>query len=315
VVDAEYRRAYERAASEPYGDDVWERLTAATVDARNGDDDALRHLGLALHRAAFCCPDATAAIYDTWTAAWLTQPRADLADFQTATAALCRPPAIPTGLWPALWQIVDAPADASLTERVAALGPLIDEARRGAFAQAQASYPGQAELAEEAPRRLVLADLEGHPQDSLGDLFHSLIVDNGFDLDVIDPDLVMGYHPQLDVTNAHILQQHEIWHLVAGYSTSPLHEIAISGFQLAQFGQLYSAMFLATIALKLSIDNPLHARGALHVTAEAFAHGRQTRPMMNIPWRDELGSSLESIRDRYGIATFESLIPDTQAPA
>ncbi len=37
----------------------------------------------------------------------------------------------------------------------------------------------------------------------------------------------------LNYLNARILQVHDLWHLVGGYQTTGLHEIAISAFHLA----------------------------------------------------------------------------------
>src|SRR5262249_59391240 len=134
---------------------------------------------------------------------------------------------------------------------------------------------------------------------TLGHAFHRLIVDNGFDIEVLDPDSVVGYHPVVDPTSRRILQTHEIWHLVAGYSTSALHEVAISGFQLAQFGHGYSRDFLATAFTITTIGTPVLAPVVLQVLLEGWRHGRQTRPLMLVDWEDAWNETSDGLRARH----------------
>src|SRR5262249_38702514 len=129
-----------------------------------------------------------------------------------------------------------------------------------------------------------------------------------------NPDHVTGYHPGIDGTNRRILQTHEVWHLVAGYSTSPLHETAISSFQLAQFGHNYSAIFLATTLTLMMFTAPIFLDPALQVMCEGWRHGRATRPLMLIDWFSLWQEPIDAIRSTYGITPFQSIVPDLLAP-
>ena len=102
---------------------------------------------------------------------------------------------------------------------------------------------------------------------------------------------------------------HDVWHLVAGYTTDSIHEVAISSFQLAQFGHNYSAMFLATAGQIAHRNNPAGFRAFFQVIAEAWQHGRTTPPMMAIDWEQQFDQPIDEIRDRFGIAPFESRLP------
>ena len=85
---------------------------------------------------------------------------------------------------------------------------------------------------------------------------------NGYDIEVIDADNVVlpGDYPAQNRTNRRILQLHDIWHLVGGYGFTGAGEVAISGFQMAQFGQNYSTRFLATVATKVGNHTTRSAR-------------------------------------------------------
>ena len=98
--------------------------------------------------------------------------------------------------------------------------------------QASLAYQGvAAAVAQGYPHRFTLDALARCPRASLGGEFHALIVDNGFDLEVLDREALKlaELTPPLDYLNARILQCHDLWHLVAGYRTTGLHEVAITG--------------------------------------------------------------------------------------
>src|SRR5690606_11341877 len=154
--------------------------------------------------------------------------------------ALAAPAAMAPALLPPLWALLEGGVGDDITPRVAALGAAHPPALRDACARAMRQHPGFDEFRRRPPMaRLTMAHIERRPAGSLGDTLHRLIVDNGYTLDVLDPETVAGYHPELDPPNRYILQTHEIWHLVGGYSTSPGHEVALSGLQLGQVGPPY----------------------------------------------------------------------------
>jgi hypothetical protein len=102
---------------------------------------------------------------------------------------------------------------------------------------------------------------------------------------------------------------HDVWHLVAGYETTSSNEIAISAFQLAQFGHNYSSMFLAA-GMAMSITR--EPRGfciIMQIVSEAWRHGRETPVMMDIVWENEWENSLDQIRKSHGISTYRSIFP------
>jgi ubiquinone biosynthesis protein Coq4 len=138
-----------------------------------------------------------------------------------------------------------------------------------------------------------------------------MIVENGYDPEVLDREAIkLSTKPHsLHYLNARILQMHDVWHLVAGYTTHSSNEIAISAFQLAQFGHNYSAMFLAAGMAMSTTNEPRGFTVLMQIVAEAWQHGRETPAMMDIEWEGEWNNSLESIRSKYGIPTYKSVFP------
>lgn len=297
----------------------------AFAAAQRPNAESLAWIAVHTLRVAFIVPEATLAVWERFADGWLrgkasdahgTPPPAfDAVADRAALPLVSRPGRLPDGLPELLWRVVGQQVDpATITPTIAAFGATYGAALKDACARAILMYPAQADIARQAwPPRVDIDALAGHPPDTLGHAYYHLIVDNGFDPEVLDPETVTGFHPGLDGTNRRILQQHELWHLVAGYSTSPLHESAISAFQLAQFGHNYSAAFLATIITMLLFSTPVFLDPFLQVSAEAWRHGRATPPMMPIDWPAQWGKSLDAIRAEFGIAPFVSTIPDLMA--
>jgi ubiquinone biosynthesis protein Coq4 len=102
---------------------------------------------------------------------------------------------------------------------------------------------------------------------------------------------------------------HDVWHLLAGYETTSLHEIAISAFQLAQFGHNYSGMFLATVATKNHLGGGLGFEVLLRTISEAWLHGRSTTPLMDIEFESHWQQPVEEIRTQFGISPYSGTYP------
>ncbi|MEL6830519.1 MAG: Coq4 family protein [Pseudomonadota bacterium] len=271
-------------------------------------------LAAAMAQAAFLAPDQVGQTYDALAQGWrgfavAASPIETLANAPVGIA--------PDGLWDSWWSVVeDALAgklDAlAITQRTAALGEWMPDDFVRKVAASSHLYPGISDAAQaDLPPHMTLERLATCPPGSLGRQFHDLIVDNTFDLEVLDRDaLGLSALPKpLDFLNTRILQAHDLWHLTAGYETTALHEIAISAFQMAQFGHNYSAQFLS-ITAAVSALTP--ARGAvvlLDTITSAWVHGRETPPMMLIDWESELDRPLDEIRADYDIAPYPRPYP------
>jgi ubiquinone biosynthesis protein Coq4 len=269
-------------------------------------------LAAAFAHVAFAAPDRVAQTYDAIARGWL----GDGPEVAPIAASGAAPIAIDPSLWPEFWALLDDAArgmDAGeITPRTAALGAHFGQALRDRSAAAAMVYAGVREAAAAGyPPRMTLEALAACPAGSLGNEFYRLIVDNGFDLEVLDRE-ALGLStlvPPLDYLNARILQCHDLWHIVGGYRTTALHEVAISAFQLAQFGHGYSAMFLAVTAASLAMRDAASHRLIMDVMMTAWRHGRQTPPMIGIPWETVWGRTTEEVRAEFGVTPYVSPYP------
>jgi ubiquinone biosynthesis protein Coq4 len=280
---------------------------------QNGGGSAEDRLAIAaaLAHAAFAAPETIAATYDAAAQGWRGAP----VEGPSITMPVHAAAPISARFWTAFDALVDPnrgpTSPGEVTIETAALGAELDPALKARSAEVALTYPLVREAAAHGdPPRFTLQALAACPAGSLGATFHSLIVDNGFDLEVLDRDaLGLDTLPTpLGYLNARILQCHDLWHIVAGYETTALHEIGISAFQLAQFGHGYSAAFLATVAARTAAQPELFAL-MMDVILDAWRHGRQTPPMIAVAWESVWDQPVEAVRSRLGVEAFVSPYP------
>lgn len=309
MIDVEAQTAFEARACEG-GDAALAMRLAGEIKAGRAES-GLALAALLLHAAAVA-PERLVAIYDGAAEAWLGwPPRAQIVEAPPGDLA---PP--PDTFWPAFWTLVlDPPTgqDAlGVTTSVAALAGALGPAFAPRTAAMALAYPGVAQAAAQGwPSRFTLEALAVCPPDSLGDAFHSLIVDNGFDLEVLDRDALglADLQPPLDYLNARILQCHDLWHILAGYQTTALHEVAISAFQMAQFGHHYSSMFLAVTLARVAATQPAATGLMLDVILSAWTHGRESPALIGLNWEGLWDRSVDDLRIQLGLTAYASPYP------
>ena len=278
--------------------------------ARQGDGGGRHRVAAAMAWAAFSCPDAIGGVYDILANGWLGSDSTGEIPLNLVEAPL------EASFWEAFWSVIDDAGKgydaASITARVAALGGAVHPDFEAIAEDCARRHPGAAAaLANPVPGRTDLDELGTCKEESLGKTLHRMIVDQGYDLEVLDREAIAlgALPPSLRYLNTRILQMHDVWHLVAGYETTASHEIAISAFQLAQFGHNYSAMFLAVVTTISCTLQPAGFGILMQLIAEAWRHGREAPAFMDINWEGEWNNSIEAIRESYGIPVYESALP------
>ncbi len=285
-------------------------ICQAVAAAKRGDSSGRVLLAGVMIWAAYSCPDATNAIYDNIASAWLgAGPTPEIPD------GLPEAP-LEDSFWKAFWDVVQGPPEGydalTITVAVAALGDEVHPDFDAIAENHARNHPGAAiSLTSPIPGHTDIPALASCPDKSLGLSLYNMIVDNGYDPEVLDRDAIkLSDKPHsLHYLNARILQMHDVWHLVAGYTTHSSNEIAISAFQLAQFGHNYSAMFLAAGMGMATVNQPRGFTVIMQIVTEAWQHGREAPYMMDIEWENEWNNSLEDIRARHHIPTYHSVFP------
>ncbi len=276
--------------------------------AKAGDLTAAVDLAALLARVGFVEPEQIREAYDAAASGWF-------GDASPPTTLRGGEGEASPDLWAPFWDFIDdeARGDAgAVTTRTASLGAFVDNGFSDRAGRASLIYPGVADAVSQGwPDRFRLEDLAACPPGSLGATFHSLIVDNGFDLEVLDRDALglASLPPPLDYLNVRILQCHDLWHIIGGYHTTALHEVAISAFQLSQFGHNYSAQFLCVVTTKTALKRPEALPLLLEIILSAWRHGRRSPQLLGVVWSDVWQEPTETVRQRLGVSPYESPFP------
>jgi ubiquinone biosynthesis protein Coq4 len=285
-------------------------IARAVALAKRGDTRGRIALAGAMAWVAYSCPDACSAVCDNIASGWLGHG-------PTPEIPLGLPEApLEPSFWEAFWQVVDGHDEGydaiSITVAVASLGAAVHPSFGQLAEQHANGHRGAKNAVSRAiPEYTDIQALAACPDNSLGKALHSMIVENGYDPEVLERDAIgLAQLPHsLHYLNARILQMHDVWHLVAGYETTASHEIAISAFQLAQFGHNYSSMFLAAVMSISTFKEPRGFTILMQIICEAWQHGQNTPPMMDIEWEQEWDRPLEAIRTSHGIPLYQSIFP------
>lgn len=289
-----------------------DQLRSSVKAVKDGATAPRLELCAALLHAGFRNPFAIPAAYNSLADGWLggrgSYP-------ESATDAAPDTGDYTEEFWLAFTKLLTAtanPGALELTASVAALGGTLHP-QFGELAEAfAAAHPGAANAQNTSPPPMIdLQTLAAAPADSLAGELHQMLVANGYDAEVLDRQaLGLGnLPPALSYLNTRILQMHDVWHLAAGYRTTSLHEIAISSFQLAQFGHNYSAMFLAVVTTIGCFHRPEGLPILLQIIAEAWRHGSTTPSLMAINWEQEWHKPIATVRDEQNIEPFTSTLP------
>jgi ubiquinone biosynthesis protein Coq4 len=283
-----------------------------------------------MSHAAFVQPERQIAIFDAIASAWL-----DLSSDSERAASLARQLpwleqdaqaetwTTPRAVWDAFWGVVDAepaapsaaaPKDQALdfTGRVVAIGFHYDAELLMRCERAHYLHEDVRKLLEQPEVRMTTSDLRNWPKDSLGTSLLEMLTSKGYDLEVINPDDVMlpAVFAAQNRTNRRILQLHDVWHLFAGFGFTAQGEVAISGFQLAQFGQNYSTRFLAATATMMCLRPVVNVDQFIALISEGWRHGRRAPPLMSVEWHKLLGRSIADLRTEMKVAPFQSRTPE-----
>ncbi len=258
--------------------------------------------------AAFSCPDAIDAVYDNIAGVWLGDD-----DPQEMPERLAEAP-LDSQFWKDFWattgessqQIIPSDFQNRVVDIALASRPrFINIAERYVK-----NHPNLgAVLARPVRDSLDPVALGACPANSLGKTLHGMIVGHGYSQAIVDMRLQQLRHlpESLLRVNSRVVKMHRPWNLVAGYDTGDSHQIAYGAFQLAQFGLNHAAMILASFAAISCLVAPTGFYILLYLIAEGWRHGQQTPNFMEIDWESEWVHSVDTIRERHGIAPFRSV--------
>ena len=167
-----------------------------------------------------------------------------------------------------------------------------------------------------------LALLDGFGPGTLGHAYRAFMIDNN-----LVEELAAGYHARHDelARSGKIdrmplalaykvlrgFQTHDLHHVLTGYPATPLGELAIQAFQLAQMDFPYAAMWIAVVTGHMALVDPLLIKPAMDAITDGWSLGRAARSVQFVKFEDRLGEPLLAIRAEYGLLRAPCTISET----
>lgn len=96
-------------------------------------------------------------------------------------------------------------------------------------------------------------------------------------------------------------QTHDMHHVLTGYPPTPLGELAIQAFQLAQMDYPYAAMWIATVTAHMTFVDPKLIRPAMDAITDGWAFGRRAKSIQFLRLEQYYEEPLEAVRERFGL--------------
>lgn len=97
-------------------------------------------------------------------------------------------------------------------------------------------------------------------------------------------------------------QTHDILHPLTGYDTSPLGEIALQAFNLAQMGLPYAAFWMSIVTTQSAFLRPQFTVPLMDAITRGWQHGRRSRNVTYERWEERFAEPLDDIRREFALA-------------
>ncbi len=158
------------------------------------------------------------------------------------------------------------------------------------------------------------------PSGTLGRTYHGWIVDND-----LAAQIAMDYRQfheylesqgQLDGMPEPLkyailrgFQSHDFQHVLTGYDSSGLGEIAVQAFCLAQQRFPYFGMWISVVTTRMTFVDPRMIVPVMDAITEGWQLGRRTPNIQTVKWETMMDQPLDEVRTRHHIVPPASVAP------
>lgn len=96
-------------------------------------------------------------------------------------------------------------------------------------------------------------------------------------------------------------QTHDLHHVLTGYPPTPLGELAIQAFQLAQMDFPYAAMWISVVTGHMTLVDPLLIKPAMDAITHGWGSSRSARSIQFVKFEHRIDEPLDALRVEYGL--------------
>lgn len=145
--------------------------------------------------------------------------------------------------------------------------------------------------------KIDLQNLHQLPKNTLGYLYADHLIKKG-----LTPPPVTNKVDDYSFVRTHILETHDIWHVVTGCDTTKDGEIELEAFYTAQIYP--SPIFLALLAknlMKTAIEDTELCSQHMNALSRGWIRGKQAKPLFGIQWNTKWEMPLEDLQTQLNL--------------
>ena len=144
------------------------------------------------------------------------------------------------------------------------------------------------------------------PEGTLGREFVRYLDDNGLDANLLRESAFIPAHRERGEDVGYLaergFQLHDLFHVLTGFDTTPLGEVRVVSFTVAQTPAPYPAMIIASRPLQMVLYQPELLPPVMDAITEGWALGRRSRCLLDVRWEDRWGDSLQELRNEFELS-------------
>ncbi|PTL75884.1 Coq4 family protein [Vitiosangium sp. GDMCC 1.1324] len=198
-------------------------------------------------------------------------------------------------------------------ELVDAVNAQPDAARRLMETVAQDSQLAHAVLKRPRLGRVDMDALAQLPEGTLGRAFVGFLRQNGLDpnaLPVREADDAVSY------LQAHLLETHDLWHVVTGFGPDPVDELGLQAFYLAQNHSRVALSIIMTGVISTFLHRFDRHEAMMTRVTRGWLLGRRAKRLIGTDWKQLMDRPLEEVRTMFGLdlARVDALLGECEAP-
>jgi ubiquinone biosynthesis protein Coq4 len=140
---------------------------------------------------------------------------------------------------------------------------------------------------------------------TLGKEFERYLTDNKLDANLLRESSFIQAHRDRGEDVGYLaergFQLHDLFHVLTGYDTTPLGEVRVVSFTVAQTPAPYPAMIIATRPLQMVLYRPELLPAVMDAITDGWALGRRAKTLMNVAWEEYWERPLAELREEYDL--------------
>ncbi|HJO22790.1 MAG: Coq4 family protein [Myxococcota bacterium] len=143
------------------------------------------------------------------------------------------------------------------------------------------------------------------PDGSLGKELERFLTENELDANLLRESTFIGAHKARGEDVGYLIERgfqlHDIFHVLTGFDTTPLGEVRVVSFTVAQTPAPYPAMIIASRPLQMVLYKPELLPAVMDAITEGWALGRKAKPLINVHWEEYWEHPLAELRRQYAL--------------